>query len=319
VPFPVVAQSSAWVDPSPSHILFVAVEKNVSLEVLDWGGSGRPVVLLAGAGDTAHVFDGFAPLLAARYHVYGITRRGFGASGYAPSDDMLKRLADDILAVLDSLHLRRPVLIGHSFGGAELTWIANNHPDRVAALVYLDAGYSYAFDDGTVENVMTLKPLHTPHPPAPASSDLASFTALAKFDQRINGIAIPEAELRQQFITNPNGTVGAQRQPPGYAMIIKLVGTPSKYSAIPAPALLIFANPHTFGTWVEHSTDPTVRSDAKLFSAAMDSLVAKQVNAIKRAVPSAQVLTIPNADHYIYLSNQPEVLRDIQSFIAALP
>jgi pimeloyl-ACP methyl ester carboxylesterase len=48
--------------------------------VLDWGGSGQPLVLLTGLGDNAHVFDKFAPKLTASYHVYGITRRGYGAS-----------------------------------------------------------------------------------------------------------------------------------------------------------------------------------------------------------------------------------------------
>jgi len=56
-------QLSPWKDPSPHTIRFVTVEKGVRLEVLDWGGSGRPLVLLAGGGDTAHVFDDFAPKL----------------------------------------------------------------------------------------------------------------------------------------------------------------------------------------------------------------------------------------------------------------
>jgi non-heme chloroperoxidase len=65
---------------SPHTIQMVSVEKGVSLEVLDWGGTGRPLVLLAGLGGTAYVFDEFAPKLTASYHVYGITRRGHGDS-----------------------------------------------------------------------------------------------------------------------------------------------------------------------------------------------------------------------------------------------
>jgi pimeloyl-ACP methyl ester carboxylesterase len=37
----------------------IQVEPDVKLEVLDWGGTGRPLVLLSGLGDTAHVFDKF--------------------------------------------------------------------------------------------------------------------------------------------------------------------------------------------------------------------------------------------------------------------
>jgi len=43
--------------PSKHKIQFVNVEDGVRLEVPDWGGSGRPIVLLAGLGFTAHVFD----------------------------------------------------------------------------------------------------------------------------------------------------------------------------------------------------------------------------------------------------------------------
>jgi len=308
---------ATWRDPSQHIIKFVAVEKGVRLEVLDWGGSGRPAVLLTGAGHTAHVFDGFAPKLAAHCHVYGITRRGFGASGYAPSDDISARLGEDVLAVIDSLNLRRPVLIGHSIGGVELTWIANNHPNRVAGLVYLDAGYSYAFDNGKVQNVKELEAFHVPQPPPPNSADLASFSRLVEYGERINGFPFPEAELRQQREMNPDGSVGAQRQFPGEAMITKLIGTPSRYAAIPVPALFIFANPHSLGAWYDHSTDPSVRSAARARSAAMESLTTKQENAIKSGLPRARVVTMPNANHFVYLSDETEVLRQIDAFLAS--
>jgi non-heme chloroperoxidase len=92
-------QSFPWRDPSPHSVQFVTVDKNVRLEVLDWGGSGRAVVLravvlLAGGGDTAHVFDEFAPKLTADYHVYGVTRRGFGASSVPASGYRADRLGD---------------------------------------------------------------------------------------------------------------------------------------------------------------------------------------------------------------------------------
>lgn len=48
---PAFAQESApWHDPSPHKAQFVTVDKDVKLEVLDWGGNGQPVVLLAGHG-----------------------------------------------------------------------------------------------------------------------------------------------------------------------------------------------------------------------------------------------------------------------------
>jgi pimeloyl-ACP methyl ester carboxylesterase len=190
--------SVVWKDPSPHIAQFVSVDKNVRLEVLDWGGSGRPLVLLAGGGDTAHVFDEFAPKLTTRHHVYGITRRGFGASGYSATDDPADRLGDDVVAVIDALQLNKPILVGHSIAGAELSSVANSHPGRVAGLVYLDAAYSYAFDNGEGTNIMEMQKLQGPQPPPPSGAELASFSALQKYYERVNGFRFPEAELRQQ-------------------------------------------------------------------------------------------------------------------------
>src|SRR6185295_2993186 len=111
------SQTPTWKDPLPHRVQFVRVEEAVQLEVLDWGGSGRPLVLLAGSGNSAHVFDDFAPKLTGFGHVYGITRRGFGASTRAESGYTDQRLADDVLQVLDSLKLVAPVLVGHSMAG----------------------------------------------------------------------------------------------------------------------------------------------------------------------------------------------------------
>src|SRR2546430_10403168 len=77
-------QPRTWQDPSPHITQFVTVDKNVRLEVLDWGGSGRPLVLLAGGGDTPHAFDDFAPQPTPRLPVYRIPRRGVRATRFFP-------------------------------------------------------------------------------------------------------------------------------------------------------------------------------------------------------------------------------------------
>src|SRR5215467_995200 len=79
--------------PAPK-VQFVEVEPDVRLEVVDWGGHGRSVVLLAGGGDTAHVYDEFASKLTPEYHVLGITRRGFGASSKPTTGYSSASLAD---------------------------------------------------------------------------------------------------------------------------------------------------------------------------------------------------------------------------------
>lgn len=142
---------TAWKDPSPHKVRFVTVDSRVKLEVLDWGGTGRPVLLLAGNGNSAHVFDSLAGKLAESYHVYGVTRRGFGASSAPRSGYEADRLADDVLEVVQALKLNKPILIGHSIAGEELSSIGSRHADKVAGLIYVDAGYSYAYYDSILQ------------------------------------------------------------------------------------------------------------------------------------------------------------------------
>lgn len=89
LPVPTFAQAPpVWKDPSAHTTFSINVELDTSLEVLDWGGSGRTLVLLAQLGQTAHIYDDWAPRLARSYRVLGITRRGYGESTSAPDGSM---------------------------------------------------------------------------------------------------------------------------------------------------------------------------------------------------------------------------------------
>lgn len=143
-------KATAQTDSSLHEVQFVTVEEGVQLEVLDWGGSGRPLIFLAGNGDTAHAFDNFAPKFTGQNHVYGITRRGFGASSKpAPANGNYSadRLGDDVFAVMQALRIERPVLVGHSLAGEELSSIGSRFPNKVSGLIYLDAVASWSFYD----------------------------------------------------------------------------------------------------------------------------------------------------------------------------
>ncbi len=122
-------QVPSQTDSSPHKVQFVTVEPGVQLEVLDWGGHGRPLIFLAGNGDTAHAFDNFAPKFTRQNHVYGITRRGFGASSKptpANGNYSADALGNDVLAVMHALRIERPVLVGHSLAGEELSSIGKS-------------------------------------------------------------------------------------------------------------------------------------------------------------------------------------------------
>lgn len=161
-------------DTSPHTESFVEVN-GVSLHYLDWGGNGEPLVLLTGYGPTAHTFDDLAPHLTKRFRVVAFTRRGRAPSAQPASGYDLATLTADVEAFLDALNLRRVHLVGHSFGGTEMTEFARRHPERVASLVYFDA----ALDPAAFHAVMKESPVPPPQPPpgSPFAQVLEWFNA----------------------------------------------------------------------------------------------------------------------------------------------
>ncbi len=310
-------QPAGWRDPSPHVTQFVTVDKDVRLEVLGWGGSGRPVILLAGGGNTAHVFDEFAPKLTAKYRVYGITRRGFGASTYSPLENGADRLGEDVLAVIRALHLKEPVLVGHSIAGAELSSVATLHPDSLAGVIYLEAGYPYAFDNQEGPTMKEFLELQGPQPPSPGESDLTSFSALRKWDAQVYGFQIPESEFHQTWDSSSDGRVEKPREFEGSQSFMTIMTSTKKYAKISVPALVIFAIPHVQEAWMIKSADPSVRNAASAYFARVDIIAEKQAHTFERGVPSARVIRLRGM-HYIFLSNESDVLREMRSFLGGL-
>ena len=184
---------TAWRDPSPHVIRFVGVAPGVRLEVLDWGGSGPPLVFLAGYGNSAHIFDGFGPQFADRFRVLAVTRRGFGASSHPDSGYTSATLAADVLAVIDTLGLRRVSLVAHSYGGSEVNYLAAHSPGRLDRLVYLDAGFDFAELYADPEWTGS----RAPFPPSPPYGD-GSPAAATLYSARVTGPGYPEAEVRYE-------------------------------------------------------------------------------------------------------------------------
>jgi pimeloyl-ACP methyl ester carboxylesterase len=276
-------------DISPHKIQFITVDKDVKLEVLDWGGSGRAIVMLTGMGDTAHVFDEFAPKLTIAGHVYGITRRGFGASSNPSPPGLVvtrgsdnnyevarrdpsevnaydaDRLGDDVLAVMDQLKLERPVLIGHSIGGEELSSIGSRHPEKVAGLVYIDALQPYAFFKGPEEE-MLFKGQHAwPVGPKP---------------------------------------------PPDIQLAVLFGGR--KYTNLPVPVLALAPFPRTPPAGAK--TDPAIEAQHEKATA----MEGAQLDSLEHDIPTAHIVRVPYADHYLWRTNEADAVREIKDFVGKL-
>src|SRR5688500_11345234 len=156
------------------HSAFIR-HQGVRLHYLDWGGDGTPVVLLPGYALTGHAFDDIGMRLASEFRVVAITPRGFGESDAPDSSDYtIATMVADLRAVLDSLGIQRAALVGHSFSGFTISHFAQDYPDRVTRLVYLDAFPYYAAAGG--DSISALSPV------APASfSEAMTYDSVRDF------------------------------------------------------------------------------------------------------------------------------------------
>ena len=302
-----LAGATAQTDSSPHQVQLVTVEQGVQLEVLDWGGSGRPLVFLAGSGDTAHRFDAFAPQFTAQHHVYGITRRGFGASSKpipANGNYSADHLGADVLAVMTALHIERPVLVGHSLAGQELSSIGSRFPEKVSGLIYLDAATTFAFYD-----------------PAHPSLELEMNEIKKRIDEIEGGgvdekkklLELETAIARFETVLHQSNAEVANLPPlpPRSPINAALNFGAQRYTNIPVPTLAIYACPHNW--------DRVPDGDRKTALVADDEArCTRWAEAFRQGVPTASIVLIPNADHYVYLSNETRVVHEMNEFLATL-
>jgi pimeloyl-ACP methyl ester carboxylesterase len=186
-------------------------------------------LLLHGWNSNAHVFDDLAPQLTDRYHVVGVTLRGFGESDSVPSTYSLARYADDVRATLDRFQAQRATVAAHSFGGWVLTEFAHRYPTRVSEAVYLDA----AFDMRVSDSIVARRPLQRPALTAVKSkADVMRWLSANFF-----GMWTPALEA--EYRSRPLDEAARARQ-------LKRVGdeaehTPPNWAALNVPALAICA------------------------------------------------------------------------------
>ncbi|MDB5985933.1 MAG: alpha/beta hydrolase [Nevskia sp.] len=121
----------------------------IALHYLEWGSAdgGQPGLLFV-PGYRAHTrwWDFIAPIFAERFHVVVMELSGMGDSGrraeYRPAD-----FAEDIATVVRHSGLRRPVGIGHSYGGSRLLRACGKHPRLFERAIVVDS-YVHFADQG---------------------------------------------------------------------------------------------------------------------------------------------------------------------------
>ncbi|HAL23956.1 MAG TPA: alpha/beta hydrolase [Stenotrophomonas sp.] len=101
-------------------------------------GNGAPVVLLHGFPETNYAWRHQIPVLAANHRVIAPDLRGYGETEKPATGYDKRTMAQDIVALLDTLGIDKVALVGHDRGARVATRLAKDHPQRVDRLVVMD-------------------------------------------------------------------------------------------------------------------------------------------------------------------------------------
>jgi pimeloyl-ACP methyl ester carboxylesterase len=214
--------------------------------------------------------------------------------------------------VMDVLGVKKPVLIGHSIAGEELSSIGSRFPDKVAGLIYLDAGYPYALyspKSGDRElDAKDLKSVLNAFLTAQSGADEESM--IASTANVLSEIRLVQKDLetfQRQFELLPPPPNSGTRPAVPFAPPAIIRGE-QKYTNIQVPILAIFASPHSTAHLPKMPEDK--KAEFIAFDQAQSAAQAKAFEKLK----SAKVVILPNADHFVFFSNEQEVEKDIRDF-----
>ena len=168
--------------PEPSTFLEL---DGMQVHMRDTGprGDPTPIVLLHGMSSSLHTYEGWQMALQQHRRVISVDLPGFGLTGPSPQGDYhIDAYTRFVLRLLDTLNIKRVVLVGNALGG-EIAWqTAVLAPERVTQLVLIDA-------DGYPPAVLSM----------PLAFQMASMRTMRWVSERILPRALVAASVRSVF------------------------------------------------------------------------------------------------------------------------
>jgi pimeloyl-ACP methyl ester carboxylesterase len=104
---------------------------------------GKPVILaIHGVMDCGLTWASVATRLQKDYDIYMLDTRGHGLSDPFTAADDRNTMLKDVVEASKKLGLEKPILMGHSMGGATVIRLGSEYPDFARAIIVVDAGIS---------------------------------------------------------------------------------------------------------------------------------------------------------------------------------
>jgi len=246
-------------------------------------GQGDPIIVLHGLFGTLDNWQTVARKLSENYLVYLIDQRNHGKSPHTDSFDY-QDMADDVNELMNSEGIPEAHILGHSMGGKTAMQLSMSYPEKVRSLIVVDIAPK-AYQGGHQEIFDAL-----------FSLDLSTIESRKAADEQLQ-LSIPDFGVRQFLLKNLT-----RQKTGGYGWKMNLSVIYESYAAILATIEITepFENPTLF-----------IRGERSKYISDKDE------ENIKKTFPTATIITISDAGHWLH-AEQPEALLDaINAFINA--
>jgi len=306
-------ENKSSMESKPEYIESFIQSENVKIHYLDWGGSGQPLVLIHGLGDSPYIFQEIASALKTNFRIIAYSRRGHYKSVALDARYNNDELVSDLKLLVDKLNLKKVNLLGWSMGGNEISEFAIRYPDRTNRLIYLEAGY----DMSDKEFEILLKSLPQSFLPSPL--DLQTLDSYRKW---YHSFWFPDIEWNETIESNLKASIHVNKDSSITTIpddcISKLILKSAmkyhrKYDKITAPALIIYTRPFFYPS----SQDPSI---VKLYTSIESDLMSdwriKSMNRIRREFKNATIIEMPNGSHTsLIFSSRDRLINSIRTFL----
>ena len=239
-------------------------------------GSGRPIIFIHGVGTSGDLWMADLSELAHSCRVIVHNRRGYGGSSASPRD--WSAHASDALQLLRTLEATPAVLVGYSGGAIVALDIAVRHPQDVSHLVLVDPAYS----------------LHKCLTPG-----LLRTIVLVKLSVLLGGRRAAVARWLRYVSSYATG---------GNAYDDK--ASDERKEALAANADGVLADLASGSGKVPESRVAQLPMPVTIISAALSpSFLRNSSQRLRRLLPQARAITLPQSGHWIGLEAGPELTR----------
>ena len=244
----------------------------------DFGGRGRPLVILHGLFGSSNNWQRVATRLKRHARVLALDLRNHGRSPHAPSHT-LRDMVQDLEDWLENADLEDPILLGHSMGGLAAMAFAVTRPSAVHGLIVVDvAPRAYAHDRSRELEVF--------------QTDVSGYESREELDRALEP-RIPEPDVRRFLLMN------AERTDSGYRWRINVSALERSEFLTELPAF-----------------DGTFRGPALFVAGGASSYVrAEDHDLIRGRFPAARIETLPDAGHWLHYTAESAFVALVRDFL----